>query len=297
MDENTKPKITINTGEIGFAEGQELPEDVTHVNDNVDGLLSMEVRDANNKFDQIIAPGFGQRFAQIMSANAIDRFWMMSSLVSYGNQSTLTDNKKKLLGDLEDSFLDACCVNGPSQRLMKLIEKKPNLAKMIKGKRLNRVYDTLALAPSRLGFTSTPTGNYLPLFFTAMAMSFGWEGLKKDMEITKTSGLRNPTGTLMAALLSKYANSISPYDYSGMWFVLMFIKNLSVCSIIHKEMLETNPELNDYAKNFFTLADSMIENCAKDFLEAYKVEYPKETPDMAKDSVPNADDGIVEIEV
>ena len=237
--------------------------------------IKRELRNKDNKFNEIIGPGYSSRFAEIQEASLTERFAYMATTVSFADQDGIKPAKKKLVHDLEDAFYDACCIEGPSERLMGIINKKPNLTKLIQDNRINRVYEDLWLAPVRLGFSSLPTGKYLPTFFTTMAFCYGWKNIKHDQAYNQLTGKKNITGTLLAALLSKYARGLSPYDYAGMWFVLMFMKNLSVCSITQKSVIEEHPELQTYANNLFILVDHMLEVCNPEVLEA---ESPKNEP-------------------
>ena len=224
------------------------------------------LRDKENIFKDILSPGYAARLSKIFTDGIVDRFMDMSIAVSYADQDEeINDDQRKLIHDLEDAFIDANCIDGPSKRLMDLIDnKKPNLKKMIKPVRLERVYDTLMLAPKRLKFYTTPKGEFYPVFFTTMAASYKWHQLPYDLAYTKTTDERHITGKLLSALVAKYANSLSPDDYVNMWFVVMFLKNLSVCSMPQEGLLDTNPEIGDYIQNLFKLVDHMIEVCVPD---------------------------------
>lgn len=262
----------------------------------VNKMLTKELRDKNNVFENVFGKGYGSRFAQVMNANVVDRFWLMDSVVSYANQDTnLTDKQRKLAQDMEEAFRDACCIEGPSKRLMKLIDNKPNLNKMIKPARIQRTYDTIDLPISRLRFSQVPTGNYIPLFFSSFAVCYGWEHLDADVAFSKNTGIKYPTGNMLAALLAKYANGISPYDYANMWFVLMFVKNLSVCSFTNKETFITNPEILDYGKNLLKLADRMLNVCADTVITN---NIKATSPEAIYNATPkDSNDNVVEVEI
>ena len=261
-------------------------------------LRDMYLRDKNNIFGQILPTEYGGRFAKIFNDGILDRFTDMDATVSYAMQDpSLSDKQKQLVRDLEDAFRDACCIDGPSKRLMSLIEKHPNLIKQLQPKRIKRTWEDLSLSPHRLGFHTAPSGNYIPLFITAFAMSFGWKRIKFDIYFAKKTGIKNPVGLLYASLLAKYARILSPYNYVDMWFVLMSIKNLSVCSYIPKNIWEENPEIKKYSANFFKLIDAMVDTCSgfmptEEEINSGKYdklfEKPKEEP--------NPDDNVTEIE-
>lgn len=266
----------------------------------VNKVIEKELRDEKNVFDVVIGPGYGSRLAQVFNANIVDRFWLMGSVVSYADQDKdLTESKKKLVHDLEDVFYDACCADGPSKRLNAIISNNPNLVKMVRDNRINRVYDTIDIIPHRLGFHTAPGGKYIPVFFSTMAVCYGWNGLEQSIKYQSMLNRKNYVGELLAALLAKYANGLNPIDYVNMWFVLMFIKNLSVCSITQKEVFETNPEIKTYADNLFSLVDRMIDTCC---IELRNIAMLNPSDDK-KDLDPNTpapkdeNDNIVEIEV
>lgn len=224
------------------------------------------LRDKENLFKDILGPGYAARLAKVFTDGIVDRFMDMSIAVSYADQDEeINDDQRKLIHDLEDAFIDANCIEGPSKRLMDLIDnKKPNLRKMIKPVRMERVYSTLMLAPKRLKFITTPKGEFYPVFFTTMAATYKWNKLPYDIAYTKTTEERHTTGKLLSALIARYANSLAPDDYVNMWFVVMFLKNLSVCSMPQEGLLDTNPEIGDYIQNLFKLVDHMLEVCVPD---------------------------------
>lgn len=286
------------------ADGTTNVEEVTEPpkkDDKVGKMLKKELRDRTNVFDQVFVKGYGSRFAQVMNAGIEDRFWLMDSIVSFADQDNdLNDKQRKLIRDLEDAFRDACCMDGPSKRLTDLINKKPNLNKMLKPARLQRTYDTISLPVSRLQFSHVPTGNYIPFFFGSMAVCYGWSRLEFDISFSKSTGMKYPTGMMLAALLSKFANSISPYDYANMWFVLMFVKNLSVCSITSKEVFESTPEIKTYGNNLLKLADHMLDVCGEEILKSNMVQI--DNPDgsmyhIKMQSPKDESDNIVEVEI
>jgi hypothetical protein len=63
----------------------------------------------------------------------------------------------------------------------------------------------------------------------------------------------------LAALLASYTRCLNPYDYMAMWFVVAFLKNLSVCSLIQPDQLKSMPDLADNAKNLFMILDKLAE--------------------------------------
>ena len=296
--DTTKAIVDGKVVDIDPKEATATPTPVeTKEDKKVNKILEKALRDEKNIFDTVIGEGYGARLAQVTNANITDRFWLMGSVVSYADQDPqLNDRKKKLVKDLEDAFFDACCVNGPSKRLNNLISNRPNLVKMVKPNRVNRVYDTIDMISHRLGFDTMPNGIYLPVFFSAMSVCYGWKSLEQAIAYQLTRGEANYVGSLLTALLAKYANGLSPTDYVNMWFVLMFAKNLSVCSITQKDVLESNPELNEYAENLFQLVDRMIDNCC---IEMRNIVIPNNSvPEIAKTAVPkDENDNIVEIEV
>ena len=304
----TETVVNIKTGEIKLDESaislvnqqQEAAVSVSneHQPKKENLLKDLYMRDKNNIFGEILPKEYAGRFAKIFNDGIMDRFVDMAATVSYAMQdSALTEKQKQLVRDLEEAFFDACCIEGPSKRLMKLIEKQPNLIKQLQPKRIKRTWEDLSLSPHRLGFYTTPSGEYIPLFVTAFAMSFGWKRIKFDMYFAKKTGIKHPVGLLYASLLAKYARTLSPDNYPSMWFVLMSIKNLSVCSYIPKNIWDENPELKDYSANFFKLIDAMVDTCSgfmptEEEMNSGKYdklfEKPKEDP--------NPDDNIMEIE-
>ena len=292
-----------------FSEGEEVglndnkdttPSTETEEDKKLNKVLGKELKDKNNVFDNVFGKGYGSRFAQIMNANIVDRFWLMDSIVSYANQdANITDKQRKLIYDMDEAFRDACCIEGPSKRLMSILDRKPNLQKMIKPARLQRTFDTIDLPIHRLRFTQVPSGNYIPLFFSSFAVCYGWKNLDFDVAYSKNTNIKQPTGHLLAALLAKYANHISLYDYANMWFVLMFVKNISVCSITNRNVFETNPEILEYGKNLLKLADHMLNNCAENIFVSnmIKVKNQDSIYDVKLQSPKDENDNIVEVEI
>jgi hypothetical protein len=291
---------TFEAGEEVSISDENSQKEKTTEDKKVDKMLGKELRDKNNVFDNVFGKGYGSRFAQIMNANIVDRFWLMDSVVSFANQDpSITDKQRKLISDMDEAFRDACCMDGPSKRLMEIINHKPNLQKMIKPARLQRTFDTIDLPIHRLRFNQVPSGSYIPLFFSSFAVCYGWENLEFDIAYSKNTDIKQPTGHLLAALLAKYANYISPYDYANMWFVLMFVKNLSVCSITNKELFNSDPEVLEYGKNLLKLADHMLNNCANNIFASnmIKVQNKDSIYDVQLQTPKDSNDNVVEIEI
>lgn len=262
--------VNVNLGEITMSdeERQKHEENLKSYDEKtLDKLIKKTTKEdpiytINKKwniFNDVIGPGYGQRIAKIVSDGIVDRFTSMASLVSYADQDdNLPDGKKKLIHALEEAFEDAICVHGPSVRLMKLIDKEPNLGKVVESEvRKMRMYDDLQLPNRRLQMKLIHPV-YLPAFFTTMAMCYGWKNLKIEAEWSMITGRKYVVGQYFTALLSSYAKKLHPNDYVNTWFVAMVMKNLSVCSLTKKEVIEVNPQLMDYANNFFEVIDYMI---------------------------------------
>ena len=207
--------------------------------------------------EKILNPALGNLIADTLIAGPMDRFDIMNEFKE--KASSLPEKKKLLANNIYDAFIEACCVGSPSKRLLHHLEKKPNLLKLIKPNRINRNYETIDMVSYRLKLDHLVGGSYVPLFTTMMMMSFSYPNIKDELDETKQSGIRNRRGSLLAALLASYTRCLNPYDYKAMWFVVAFLKNLSVCSLIQPDQLKSMPDLADNAKNLFMILDKLAE--------------------------------------
>ena len=265
---DTTPEAKVRDGYISFGEQQEIP----------------------NKFTEVINRTYGKIFDEIQYSGIMSRFALMNEMIEQAETDTeLSEDKKTLLKKLQEAFLEGSCVNGPPQRLIQFLNKKPNLTKLLKPHRIKRTLFDISYIPYKLGFKDLPKGEYIPLFFSTMEISYGYDKTKYDITYSKKINQRNTYGLYLTALISKYAITIHPEDYASMYFVLSFLKNLSVCAITKKDMIEEHPELQEYANNLFILMDKIVDiylvdsitNINEDELEEIKPEefgLPKHIP-------------------
>lgn len=226
-----------------------------------DGYISFgeEKEPPPNKFTTLFNKEYGTIFDEIQYSGIISRFALMEEMIQKSESDiNLTDSQKELLKKLQEAFLEGSCVNGPPQRLMEFLDKKPNLTKLLKPHRIKRTLFDVSYIPYKLGFKDIPKGDYIPLFFSTMAISYGYHKIKYDITYSKKINQRNTYGFYLTALISKYAVTLHPEDYVSMYFVLSFLKNLSVCAITKKALLEEHPELKEYANNLFMLMDKIV---------------------------------------
>lgn len=207
--------------------------------------------------EKILNPVLGNMIADVLIAGPMNRFDIMNEFKE--KASSLPEKKRILADGIYDAFTEACCVGSPSNRLLHHLEKKPNLLKMIKPNRIDRNYETIDMISYRLKLDHIVGGSYIPLFTTMMMMSFNYPGIKDEFDDTTRSGIRNRRGSLLTALIASYSRCLNPYDYKAMWFVVAFLKNLSVCSLIQPDQLKTMPDLADNAKNLFAILDKLAE--------------------------------------
>ena len=217
---------------------------------------------ATNIFVQLLDQNYANKLEKVISYDSIeDRYTNMEKLF---NQSiSLPDKKKTLMNNLYMAFRDAGCMDGPSKRLMDLLDKKPNLLKMLTKYRTNRIYDDIDSIVYRMGFGRFVTSRYIPLFFSNMISTYGKTELetKPKFDVSDNVYVLN----ILAALLAKYARVLNPYDYHDSFFVLCFCKNLSYnCIIGDKSILDNNPELVTYASHLFELANKIYDLYIKD---------------------------------
>lgn len=284
--------VNVHLGEVSMSEEEQqkhelLKRDEKKLDKAIEKAIEKPLINKFNVFDKILPKGYGQRIARITNAGITERFDCMASLVSYADQDDqLTDYAKKFVHLLEDAFADAVCINGPSIRLMNLIATEPNLGKIVESKhRVSRMYDDLYMINHRLQL-STVRPEYLPTFCTSMTMCFGWKHMYYESLFSAQTGHKYVTGRYFTALLAKFARSLHPSDYVNMWFVEMVMKNLSVCSLVKKDVIEANPQLMDYAKNFFEVLDAMLVMSKHKLIIRPRPE--EETPDI-NDNVVDTD--------
>lgn len=204
---------------------------------------------------------YAKRLAEVFNGGLADRYINMTKIYDDSrNDSSLSDKKKKLISDMYDSFKQACGIVPPKKLIDLLDTRTPNLDKIIRPERVERVYDDIEVIFIRLIFQMI-MAKFIPLFTTSMMTSYGFtEGIERDREEYNKTGIRNSIGMHVMALLGVFSRRLFVYNHKDMWFVLMFIKNLSVNSIISPALLEQNPEYKLYAKNLFDFFIYMMDN-------------------------------------
>ena len=180
----------------------------------------------------------------------------------------------ELAQELYDVFEDAAGMQGPPKQLINTLEKKINLGKLIKEKRINRVMENFERVGNRLRVPMDDVGaNYVPIFVTTMMISYGKleTGTKLNLEAFETND-HNIRGMLVMALLSEYCKTVNPYDCINLGFVLFFIKTLSVYSMIQKEVFEAHPELRDYVDNILTVIERVTDYLPEEYIAKLEVQ-------------------------
>ena len=169
---------------------------------------------------------------------------------------------------LYEVFADASGINGVPKQLLKVLDRKTNLAKLIKQNRIKRIGENFVRIGERMQLPNAETGaEYISIFVTTMVISYGklneMDKLNLDLFDSNSQNIR---GLLILALLSEYSKGLNPYDYINMGFVLFFIKTLSVYSMIQKEILDAHPELMTYVNNILELIKRVTENLPPEYL-------------------------------
>lgn len=203
---------------------------------------------------KVLNKRYGDMFAEIFNAGLVERYDMMEKVYDTAkNDSSLDDSKKKLVEDCYNSFKYANFMESNCNPLMSfLINKKPNLDKFISHKRFTREIDTLYSISMKSGFKFEVV--CFPILLTSTLLMFGYPGIEKQAFDTKEPY----HGKLLLALLSRYSRGLAPNDYKGMWFVMTFLQNVSLLSLVNPDILKANPNLSKYASNLFVLIDRII---------------------------------------
>ena len=162
----------------------------------------------------------------------------------------LTDNQKKLVRTCFIGFIQAMCKDTISIPLIGFVSsKKPNLSKAIKKSRLNRTFNDLYSIVYKSGFDFD--SYYLPDIVRAFSVAFGYHLTNKD-------SLSEDYDILFTAALSRYAFSISPYDYANIWYIMNIMNNLSTLSYCTQETVDKYPWILDCARNYIKMINYIV---------------------------------------
>lgn len=299
---------------------EERPEELDMM---FESYMTTTEQNAVNIFEEIIGPGYGKKFDQVINAGANDRLSWMDGMVweSTLEDSELSEEKKELLKTLSKTMHEAFCTDGMPERLLKVLENTPEsyIRKIYMNPvRLDRVIDNIEFAIHKLRIYRIKA-KYIPIFFTSMALSFKWEYYANSMankiyikpDTSEESTERKPKkkqkkdlakemlqynkphtpGIILGILLDKYLQSCKVLSYDDIWFVAMFIKHLSVSCLISSMNKGFDSELQTEAKNLFQFVNKMLEKycCIEPVSEDLK-KMDVEIPDMPEITVPTKEE-------
>ena len=254
---------------------------------NTDTLDLENKKSFHNLFTDVFGDPWDRKIEIAINSPIDDRFAKMQALDIEIQSSSLHESKKLLMHKLFEAFQEASGITEP-KRLIELIDKAPNLKKDMKKKRVSRIYDDIDGITYRFGFGQLAPSYYMPLFFSSMMLTYGYDKAKLGIKCSQQFGIKNYFGVCLSALLARYAKKLSPYDYVSEFFVLSFMKNISYNSIVQKESIKQHPELTEYASNIFLIMDKLIESNLID-TEIKEDETKEENTDITYD------DAVVEI--
>lgn len=206
--------------------------------------LDITDSNANGIFKHLIDGNASELIDKFLRASAVDRFAIINEFKETAKVNDkvvpgIMFNRDGFVEKMVDSFEEASGMKESITRLESLLDKKPNLVKMVANQvRINRMFDDLYRIPYILKLDYFPTFGSLPILVNTMLVTYGY----KEEANNKYSGL------LLSALLATYNKKIAIIDYPSMWFVVCFAKTISSNSILPPNILKENPELAEYIK-------------------------------------------------
>lgn len=201
---------------------------------------------------------------EVVPADAIKRIEAMEKFSRYCASSSMPAGAKRRAKNLCESFYDACCEHYPSETLKKYMEKNTDLDLQVPED--NSIDDkavySIDIAIYRMGFNTTLHARYIPKYF-ADIISVVLPEITTNYKSLIDCDNRLYIGNMLALLLSSYTKTVSKYDYPSLFFIHSFVNNLSKCSTITKDMLESRKELNSNIMNLLELVDIMMDKYGK----------------------------------
>lgn len=209
----------------------------------------IQLKDENTYTKNIFTSPLGHKYAKQLfdiynNMTLANRDELMKKFYEEGkNDSTLSDNQKKIISGCYVAYLIAIGKTNLSMPLILYVKnKKPNLSKCLTEKRIKRVIEDLYSFMERSGF-KFECYNIFDLL-KRFLQSFSQTLNHKDNE--------DPTFELYLIIaLSKFARALPIMAYNQIWFVLMFIKNISLLSFVNINMI--NNDIINEAKNLIKL--------------------------------------------
>lgn len=248
--------------------------------------LPEKFQNSLNAFGEILGPDWGEKLEYVLRGGPGTILSLMDGYVweATFEGSKLTEEQKQLVKDLREATAEAFCVNGPSMRLMKVLDNTSleYIYRIYNNPvRLERAINNIDFVIRKLKIYRL-MAQYIPVFFTGFCMSYKWKYVhnylankivikpfsgtpkenkkhrRKDEKLQKTKKIHS-VGIILGILLSKYAQTIEAKDYASQWFVVMFLKFLSVNSFVSERTKGFDDTLLTGAKNFFEYVDLVVE--------------------------------------
>ena len=215
-------------------------------------------------FKDMLDSGSTDIIDRFLRANAADRLALINTFKETAKVNTKVTpgvmfNRDNFVGKMVDAFEEASGMRKSIPRLESLLDKKPNLVKMVANQvRINRLFDDLYRIPGILKLDYFPAFGSLPMLVNTMLVTYGYEKEANN----KYSGL------LLSALLATYNKKIAVIDYPSMWFVICFAKTISCNSILPPDALKEHPELGEYIKPVANLVTRINDEYSDDLKNA-----------------------------
>lgn len=203
-----------------------------------------------NMFTSPLGDKYARAFHEVYHASIQDRDQKMKKLYEDSKEDTsLNDKQKKIIASCYVGYLQAICKNSLSIPIIDFVAKhKPVLSKAIRTQRkkknkivptnhLKRTVNDLYDVVNRTGFyfevATLPT--LIKVFENQFVVKSDTQKALEDNDLTFE--------TLVLAALSKFGRGCSPISYANMWYISIFMQNISLLTYINPKVYQEMPEL------------------------------------------------------
>ena len=204
-----------------------------------------------NMFTAPLGDKYARAFHEVYHSSIQDRDQKMRKLYEDSKEDqSLNEKQKKIIASCYVGYLQAICKNSLSIPIIDFVAKyKPVLSKAIRTqrKKKNKIVSTnhLKRTVNDLYDVVIRTGFYfevatLPTLIKVFENQFI---VKSESQKTLENNNDLTFETLILAALSKFGRGCSPISYANMWYISIFMKNISLLTYINPKVYQEMPEL------------------------------------------------------
>jgi hypothetical protein len=194
-----------------------------------------------NMFNKPLGNKYAAKFSEIFKSSIQDRDQKMKELYENSKEDeSLNEQQKKLITKCLLGYNFAVCEKNISFPLIDFInKKKPNLTKYSKNKRINRTIVDLDDAVKRSGFDIDTYTFLLKVRRFLKIYSFIGKDDENDLD---------ESVCLFVTALSRLSRSLSVLDYSGIWYVIMLMKQIESLTFLNIRAMKENNNIIEQIK-------------------------------------------------